>query len=138
MILTFDEIIKWFGVTAFEILMILVSLAIYTVLMTLKVDNIFGSGDWMSWWTVHSPLFVCDALLCYFCIIVFIRQYLEAKYKIAVFRAVWSFNQILLMFLAQLLLCFKLEGQKNLTNSEVLSPIFILLILLLIRACRLH
>ncbi|CAG2104740.1 unnamed protein product [Medioppia subpectinata] len=137
MILSFDEIIKWFGVTVFEIFMILVSILIYTILLTLKCDTELG-GEWMGWWTVHSPLFMCDALLSYFCIIVFIRQYLDGKYKMALFRAVWSFNQILLLFLSKLLLCFKLEGQKHMTHSEILSPLFILLILLLIRACRLH
>ena len=137
MILTFHEIIKWFGITLFEIHMVLVSLLFYSLLLMLKVDAIIGD-QWLSWWSVHSPLFVCDALLSYFCVIVFIRQYIDGKYKMALFRAVWSFNQILLLFLAKLLLCFKLEGQKHMTHSEVLSPIFILLILLLIRACRLH
>jgi hypothetical protein len=136
MLFTWKEIIKWFGVTLFEIFMILASLLFYSILFALKMDGLLS--NLFSWWTIHSPLFVCDSLLAYFCAIVFIRQYQEGKYKVALFRAVWSFNQILLLFLSKLLLCFKLEGQKNMTHSEVLSPLFILLILLLIRACRLH
>ncbi|CAG2183377.1 unnamed protein product, partial [Oppiella nova] len=108
MILSFDEITKWFGVTLFEIFMVLVSLLIYSILLVLKIDTSLGD-EWLCWWSVHSPLFVCDALLSYFCIIVFIRQYLDGKYKMALFRAVWSVNQILLLFLSKLLLCFKLE-----------------------------
>ena len=30
-----------------------------------------------SWFLVFSPLFICDGLNAYFCIIVFIRQYLD-------------------------------------------------------------
>jgi hypothetical protein len=136
MLFTWKEIIKWFGVTLFEIFMILTSVLLYSILFVIKMDGLLSNS--FSWWTIHSPLFVCDSLLAYFCAIVFIRQYQEGKYKVALFRAVWSFNQILLLFLSKLLLCFKLEGQKNMTHSEVLSPLFILLILLLIRACRLH
>jgi len=128
------EILRWFGVTVFEILMFCVSLTVYSFLLTVKVA---GYLPGTSWYTVHSPLFVADALIAYFCLIVFIRQYLERTYRVAIFRALWSFNQVMLVFLYKLLLCFKLEGQKGITNSEVFSPIFALLILLVIRACQL-
>lgn len=34
------------------------------------------------WWIVFAPLFVADALNAYFCVIVLIRMYLEALYKV--------------------------------------------------------
>lgn len=132
---TLKEIIKWFGITVFEMLLLSISILAYSVLITFKLEGYFTG---LNWWIVHSPLFMCDAFISYFCTIVFIRQYLEGSYKIAIFRGLWSFNQILLLFLGKLLLCFKLEGQRHITHSEVCSPIFFLLILLIIRACQLH
>lgn len=134
MIFTLKEIIRWFGVTIFEIVIILAGILIYSILLTLKLDGVLQDS---SWWSIHTPLFIADALSAYFCVIVFIRQYLEGTYKLAVFRAIWSFIQLLLLLLAKLLLCFKLDG-KSMTHSEVLSPIFFLLVLLAIRACHLH
>ena len=43
-----------------------------------------------SWFLVFAPLFICDGLNAYFCIIVFIRQYLESQFRIALLRALWS------------------------------------------------
>ena len=128
------EVLRWFGVTVFEILMFCIAMTLFSVLLTLKLA---GHLDSASWYIVHAPLFVADALVAYFCLIVLIRQYLERTYRVAIFRAMWSFNQVLLIFLHKLLLCFKLEGQKGITNSEIFSPIFALLILLVIRACQL-
>lgn len=128
------EILRWFGVTVFEILLFCVALTLYSFLLAFKLAGFMPNT---TWYIVHSPLFVADALIAYFCLIVFIRQYLERTYRVAVFRALWSFNQVMLIFLHKLLLCFKLEGQKGITNSEIFSPIFALLILLVIRACQL-
>ena len=129
------DILRWFGVTLFEITLLSIFIFIYTITLTMKLSNIVLGTT--SWWFIHSPLFIGDSLLSYFCLIVFIRQYLERTYRVAVFRALWSFNQILLLFLFKLLLCFKLEGQKQITTSEITSPVLVLLILLLIRACQL-
>ena len=43
-----------------------------------------------SWFLVFSPLFICDGLNAYFCIIVFIRQYLDREFRNALLRALWS------------------------------------------------
>ena len=129
------DILKWFGVTLFEITLLSIFIFTYTITLTMKLSNVVLGTT--SWWFIHCPLFISDSLLSYFCLIVFIRQYIERTYRVAVFRALWSFNQILLIFLFKLLLCFKLEGQKQITISEVTSPLVGLLILLLIRACQL-
>ena len=130
------DMLRWLGVTVFEISLFCICTTIYSVMLTLKLSGVIAEGS-MSWWTIHSPLFISDALLAYFCLIVLIRQYLVRTYRVAVFRALWSFNQILLVFLFKLLLCFKLEGQKQISHSEIFSPLMVLLILLVIRACQL-
>ncbi|GIY27413.1 hypothetical protein CEXT_708531 [Caerostris extrusa] len=92
----------------------------------------------MSWWTTFVPLFICDGLNAYFCLIIFIRQYLEGQYKTAAMRSSYSFIQILLVFLFKLLLCLKLEGQRNLVYSEIISPLFILMIISFLGNCIPH
>jgi ribonuclease P/MRP protein subunit RPP20 len=71
------ELLRWLGLTVFEIWIALVCFTIFTVLLTLKIENIVG--DSLTWWIVFTPLFVSDALNAYFCVIVFIRMYLEVK-----------------------------------------------------------
>ena len=129
------DVLKWLGVTPFELAMIGCSFLIYSFLITIKTATSLLDG--FSWWSIHSPLFVCDSFWAYFCTIVLIRQVVSHSYKTAIFRALWSFNQILLVFLFKLLLCFRLEGQKQISRSEIASPLLVLLILLIIRACQL-
>lgn len=134
MIFTLRELVKWLGLTMIEILLNLVAITVFSVMATLKLENQIA----MSWWTTFVPMFICDGLNAYFCVIVFIRQHLEGMYKAAALRSSWSFIQLLLVFLFKLLLCLKLEGQKNLVYSEVLAPLFILLMLIMVRACQLN
>lgn len=134
MIFTLRELVRWLGLTMIEILLNLVAIAVFSVMATLKLEKQIA----MSWWTTFIPLFICDGLNAYFCVIVFIRQHLEGMYKAAALRSSWSFIQLLLVFLFKSLLCLKLEGQKNLVYSEVLSPLFILLMLIMVRACQLN
>lgn len=134
MIFTLRELVRWLGLTMIEILLNLLAITVFSVMATLKLENQVA----MSWWTAFIPLFICDGLNVYFCVIVFIRQHLEGMYKAAALRSSWSFIQLLLVFLFKLLLCLKLEGQKNLVYSEVLSPLFILLMLIMVRACQLN
>lgn len=136
MLFSLREAGHWFGVTPFEMLMQLIAITVYSLLVALKIEGVGASS--LSWWTIHIPLFVCDAFSAYYCIIILIRQHLEGAHKVALFRALWSFNQLVLLFLGKLLLCFKLDGQKHLTHSEVFSPLFFLLLLLVVRACQLH
>jgi len=91
-----------------------------------------------SWFLVFSPLFVSDGINAYFCIIVFIRQYLYQESNNAPLRTLWSLLVIVLLFGFKYLLCQKLNESIKLDYSEVLSPVFILLQLVMIRACQLH
>ena len=97
-----DELLRWLGLTVFEIWIALVCFIAFTVLLTLKVEGIFGESDPnliepkidqsnhdllstdsrsnVSWWIVFSPLFISDALNAYFCVIVFIRMCLEVRF----------------------------------------------------------
>ena len=136
------ELLKWLGLTVFEIWVGLLSFTVFTVLLTLKVEKVFDS---LTWWQVFSPLFISDALNSYFCVIVFIRMYLEGAYKSALIRALWSQFMIALLFVFKYLLSQRLiEDENNLESnsklefSEVMSPIFILLQLVMIRARQLH
>jgi len=156
-----SELLRWLGLTVFEIWIALVCFTAFTVLLTLKVEvwnshesdfsliqaetgsslrNSLEQDSPVSWWVVFSPLFISDALNAYFCVIVFIRMYIEGSYKAALIRALWSLFMLALLFIFKYLLCQKLsdpDGTK-LDYSEVMSPIFILLQLVMIRACQLH
>jgi len=131
------ELLKWLGVTIFEIWIWLVSLTVFSVLLVLKIEGYLLPSS-TSWFIIFSPLFICDGLNAYFCIIVFIRQYLESQFKTALMRALWSLFVIGLLFVFKFLLCNKLENVSKLDYSEVMSPVFILLQLVMIRACQLH
>ena len=147
-----SELLRWLGLTVFEIWTALVCFTAFTVLLTLKVElwsspseNLSGidhleQKDTISWWVVFSPLFISDALNAYFCVIVFIRMYLEGSYKAATTRALWSLFMLALLFIFKYLLCQKLSDSSDtkLDYSEVMSPIFILLQLVMIKACQIH
>ncbi|XP_055942695.1 transmembrane protein 203-like [Argiope bruennichi] len=134
MIVTLRNLLRWLGLTLIELLLNLVALTVFSVLTTFKLENYIS----ISWWSTFVPLFICDGLNAYLCVIVFIRQYLEGLYKAAALRSSWSFIQLLLVFLFKLLLCLKLEGQKNLRYIEAASPLITLLILIIIRSCQLN
>jgi len=131
------ELLRWLGVSVFEIWVWLLSLTIFSVLLVLKVEQQLLPIE-TSWFLVFSPLFICDGLNAYFCIIVFIRQYLDREFRNALLRALWSLFVIGLLFVFKFLLCNKLDEKSKLEYSEVMSPVFILLQLVMIRACQLH
>ncbi|CAB0012822.1 unnamed protein product [Nesidiocoris tenuis] len=132
MFFSLNELLSWLGLSLFELWLNLVSLCIFSILLALP------SSSPSSWWITFSPLFVADALNAYFSTIVLIRMYLEALYKVAFFRALWSFCFLAALFSFEFLLCRKLSGETSLEYSEVISPIFILLQLMAVRACQLH
>lgn len=135
MLFTLKEILRWLGISVFEIFTTLVCFLIFTILLTLKVESVLSET---SWWLIYSPLFIADALNAYFCNIVFIRMYIEGHYKSALVRALWSWFMIFLLFLFKYLHCQKLSGDEALDYSEVMSPVFILLQFVMVRACQLH
>ena len=136
MFFTLSELVQWLGLTVFEIWINLLALTIFTILLVLRVENVLTGNS--AWWIVFAPLFAGDGLNAYFCTIVLIRMQLEGLYKVALFRASWSFLFIVLLFVFKFLLCQKLSGQGNHDYSEVLAPIFILLQLIMVRACQMH
>jgi hypothetical protein len=95
------ELLRWLGVSVFEIWIWLVSLLVFSVLLTLKVEDVLSSS---SWFLVFAPLFISDGINAYFCIIVFIRQYLYQEFKNAPpLRALWSLLVIGMCFESSIL-----------------------------------
>ena len=77
MIFTLKEVLRWLGLSPFEILVNLACFLIFTILLTLKVEGIIESET--TWWVIYSPLFIADALNAYFCAIVYIRMHIEVN-----------------------------------------------------------
>lgn len=138
MFFSLEELVHWLGLTVFEIWVNLVSISIFTLLLSLHLEGVLFSGTFTVWWMIFSPLFTADALNAYFCTIVLIRMYLEGLYKAAFFRALWSFWFLGLLFAFEFLLCRKLSKNNDAEYSEILSPMFILLQLMAVRACQLQ
>lgn len=113
----------------------LTALLVTLVLVVLRVEEVITS---VNWWLVLSPMFIADALNTYFCVIVLIRMYLDGVLKPAALRALWSFSVLTLGFTFKFLLCRKLSEPSHLEYSAVMSPVFVLLQLILIRACHLN
>ncbi|KAL3274114.1 hypothetical protein HHI36_015528 [Cryptolaemus montrouzieri] len=122
MFFTTKEIVRWLGLTVFEIWINLIAFLIFTILLALKYDPEVE---------VYS-----DALNTYFCIILFIRMILELSVRYSMLRLTWSATFLLTTFLFKYLLCKKLLGQLSLDYSEVFAPLYILLQLIAVRACQ--
>ncbi|MCL4134924.1 UNVERIFIED_CONTAM: hypothetical protein GTU68_021652 [Idotea baltica] len=138
MFFTMKEITKWLGITVFEILVWLISLIITCVLVLLRIEwNLLR--DW-SWWFIIGPIFFADVLNAYFCVIVFIRMYLSGVLKPAALRVLWSVFVLGLGFVFKFLLCRKLKSGSGMTPdySAVLAPVFILIQLIIMRACNMN
>lgn len=100
------------------------------------VPTLFGQP--LDWYGVFAPLFAADVLNGYFAIIVGIRMYVahDNKRK-ALHRLMWSTKFLVLAGVFKYLLCLKLSGTQNLDYSEVFAPVFVLLQLVAVRACKL-
>lgn len=125
----------WQHCISLQVFIWLTALLITLVLVVLRVEEVIIS---VSWWLVLSPMFIADALNTYFCVIVLIRMYLDGVLKPAALRALWSFSVLTLGFTFKFLLCRKLSEPSHLEYSAVMSPVFVLLQLILIRACHLN
>lgn len=133
MFFTLKELVKWFGMTAFEIWIHLVTVLLFSVLAFVKLEQYVN----ISWWSAFSPLFVADGLNAYFCIIVFIRQYQEYEFRPAGLRLFSSFMCFSLLFVFKFLLCLKLnEANSGLNHTQVIAPLFALLVILSVRSCQ--
>lgn len=141
MLFALQELVRWLGLTVFEMLVHLIGLLVFTIFLALRLDEIaFASTTPGSYdiWIVFSPLFVADALCTYFNVIVLIRLYIEGHIKEAIARTIWSSALLFVWSLFKVLLCRRLSGLSNLEYSEIMSPIFLVLQLIAIRACQLH
>lgn len=136
MLFSLKEIVSWLGLTIFEVWVVLASCWVFSILLALYAEGTIV--DNCSWWIVFAPLFAGDGLNAYFCVIIFIRMYMDGVYKAALLRASWSSAFLVLLFVFKYLLCRKLSGQSSLEYSEVMSPLFILLQLVAVRACQIH
>lgn len=134
MFFTLKELVRWLRMTAFELWLHAVSVLVFSVLAVLKYEGVLG----VTWWVIFIPLFACDGLSAYFCVIVFIRQYMQVDIKTAFLRILTSSLSLVLLFLFKLLLCQRLSGQRDTSVSEVMGPLFVLLQIVMVRACRVH
>ncbi|XP_074645205.1 transmembrane protein 203-like [Tubulanus polymorphus] len=134
MLFTLKELVRWFGMTALEIFMHLVSVFIFTIVAVLRNEGVITK----SWWYVFIPLFMCDGACAYLCFIIFVRTYrtMPPMRGQGGIRFLSSLICITLTFVFKVLLCQRLTGENQLTFSEVLTPIFILLQILVVHGCR--
>ena len=130
-----EKFINWLGVTWLEIWMFSFFLLISLVLLVFKLDEIILS---LTWYHVFLPLFISDTLACYFCLIIFIRQYINGYIKQALYRAFYSFFQLFLVFSFKVCLLYKLDGKKMVDNSDIFLYVSVLMIALLARLCIKH
>lgn len=134
MFFTLKEIVRWLWMTAFELFLHLLALLVFTILLVIKVECPACSTG--TWWGVFSPLFICDGLNAYFCVIVFIRMNGEREYRRAGLRFLAAMFCISMLFTSKILICQKLTDRKQLSNSEVMIPMFLMLQIIMVRACQ--
>ncbi|XP_044162582.1 transmembrane protein 203 [Bufo gargarizans] len=136
MLFSLRELVQWLGFAQFEIFIHILALLIFTILVAIKVDDLVTG---LGWWSVFIPFFAADGLSTYFTAIVTVRLFQDGEKRQAVLRLFWILTILSLKFVFEMLLCQKLEEQtKGLWFGLIMSPIFILLQLLMIRACRVN
>ncbi|XP_069097433.1 transmembrane protein 203 [Pleurodeles waltl] len=136
MLFSLRELVQWLGFAHFEIFLHVLAVLIFSVLLVLKVDG-FVTG--ISWWNVFIPFFAADGLSTYFTTIVSVRLFQDGDKRLAVLRLFWILTILSLKFVFEMLLCQKLvEQSRDLWYGLIMSPMFILLQLLMIRACRVN
>ena len=131
MIFTLKEVIKWLGLSIFELWLHIVTISVFSVLVAVKLE-----GGTMSWWTVFIPLFVCDGCVAYFSAIVFIRLCFAGDRRLAAMRTLWSACVVALLLTYKILLCQRLEDIRDIDYAVIHVPLFILLKMLAVRACQ--
>lgn len=136
MLFSLRELVQWLGFATFEIFVHLLALLVFSVLLALRVD---GLAPGLSWWNVFVPFFAADGLSTYFTTIVSVRLFQDGEKRLAVLRLFWILTVLSLKFVFEMLLCQKLvEQTRELWFGLITSPVFILLQLLMIRACRVN
>nr|XP_056716102.1 transmembrane protein 203 [Euleptes europaea] len=136
MLFSLRELVQWLGFAPFELLLQALALLAASVLLVLKVD---GVATGLSWWGVFAPFFAADGLSTYFTTIVSVRLFQDGEKRLAVLRLFWILTLLSLKFVFEMLLCQKLGEQSHeLWYGLIMAPVFILLQLLMIRACRVN
>jgi len=133
MLFTLKEVTRLTGCSSVEILIHVLSFLVFSILATLKVD---GGYSGLSWSVCFIPLFAADALNAYFTLIIFVRFYAIKEVKQAGFRTLWSLVNITLIFVSKLLVCQNLESVIDIKYGEALAPFFVILTLLVFKACQ--
>lgn len=137
MLFSLRELVQWLGFATFELFLHLAALLVFSVLVALHEDLLIN----ISWWLVFVPLFAADGLSTYFTAIVSIRLYQEGEERLAVLRLLWVLTVLSLKLVFEVLLCQKLAEHGQTHDSLfglIVSPLFVLLQLLMIRACRVN
>ncbi|KAJ7308072.1 hypothetical protein JRQ81_008577 [Phrynocephalus forsythii] len=130
MLFSLRELVQWLGFAPFELLLQGLALLAASVLLVLKS---------LSWWGVFGPFFAADGLSTYFTAIVSVRLFQDGEKRLAVLRLFWILTLLSLKFVFEMLLCQKLgEPSQELWYGLIMAPVFILLQLLMIRACRVN
>lgn len=138
MFYTWKEFSLWLNITLFEIWMFLWATLIFSILISLKIENIFNiiNEKSFTWWYVFFPYFLYDVLASYFNIIIFIRQYQTGNIRAALLRLMFVIKRISVICLVKIFLIYKLENGLPATYSEIFVPIFFLLFFLVCRSFR--
>ncbi|CAI5791584.1 transmembrane protein 203 [Podarcis muralis] len=138
MLFSLRELVQWLGFAPLELLLQALALLAASALLVLKADG-GESGAALSWWAVLAAFFAADGLSAYFSTIVSVRLFQDGEKRLAVLRLLWVLTLLSLKFVFEVLLGQKLAGQsRELWFGLLLSPVFILLQLLMIRACRVN
>ncbi|TKR96367.1 hypothetical protein L596_010398 [Steinernema carpocapsae] len=140
--LTFAEFLRWTGITVFEVWVQAIALIVSTVFLGLKIEFEMAS---ISYYEVFAPLLVASAINYYFLLIIFIRSFVEEKECRAPFlRFAFSWLRVIMIAIFEVLLCYKINGdlQKGelhvqLSYGVVFIPIWLIILGLLVQACRL-
>ena len=132
MLLTLKEVVYLLGMTVFELWIYIISFIIFTIFLTLKLEQVWD----ISWWVIFTPLFTCNGLHAYFATIVFIRLYLDQDLRVAALRLLWSGLLVALIFIFQILLCKKLEGEIDIADPKIMTVLFFLLHVIIFHTCQ--
>ncbi|XP_060613256.1 transmembrane protein 203 [Anolis sagrei] len=140
MLFSLREAVQWLGLAPFELLLQGLALLAASALVALKADGGAAAAG-LSWWGALGPLFAADGLCTYFTAIVSVRLFQDGEKRLAVLRLFWVLTLLSLKFVFEMLLCQKLgqepkPGREQLWYGLIMAPVFILLQLLMIRACR--
>ncbi|XP_026975075.1 transmembrane protein 203-like [Sagmatias obliquidens] len=136
MLFSLRELVQWLGFATFEIFVHLLALLVFSVLLALRVD---GLAPGLSWWNVFVPFVAADGLSTYITTIISVRLFQDREKRLAMLRLFWFLTVLSLKFVFEMLLCQKLvEPTRELWFVLITSPVFILLQLLMIRACRVN